>query len=240
MTADSFTEKELDDIYAFAVQLGKDAGKLLLEAAQSRFDGAGQRTEELVEKDSSVDIVTKTDEGEQGRSTTMRSPNHPPQTADLFPDVEAFIKTSIAKQYPDHAYAKTPPLPPHSYLQLTNPSYQPYSFVGEENYSKSSARSYLISPTTPTWCVDPLDGTVNYTHLFPMFCVSIAFLVAGKPTIGVIYAPHTERQSHYSSAVLPEQFDGLIWFDETRHVGALEVHQPHVALEYDETWPFGL
>ncbi|KAJ4288288.1 hypothetical protein N0V88_007480 [Collariella sp. IMI 366227] len=58
--------------------------------------------------------------------------------------------------------------------------------------------------------------------------------------IGVIYSPNTERQSHYSMAVLPEQFDGLIWFDETRHVGALEVHQPHVALEYDETWPFGL
>lgn len=58
--------------------------------------------------------------------------------------------------------------------------------------------------------------------------------------IGVIYAPTTERQSHYSSAVLPEQFDGFIWFDETKHVGALEVHQPHVALEYDETWPFGL
>lgn len=58
--------------------------------------------------------------------------------------------------------------------------------------------------------------------------------------IGVIYAPHTERQSHYSSAVLPEQFDGLIWFDETRHVGALEVHQPQTALEFDETWPFGV
>ncbi|KAH6641194.1 erythromycin esterase-domain-containing protein [Chaetomium tenue] len=58
--------------------------------------------------------------------------------------------------------------------------------------------------------------------------------------IGVVYVPHTELQSHYSSAVLPEQFDGFIWFDETRHVGALEVHQPHVALEYGETWPFGL
>lgn len=58
--------------------------------------------------------------------------------------------------------------------------------------------------------------------------------------IGVIYAPRTERQSHYSSSVLPEQFDGIVWFDETKHVGALEVHQPHTALEYDETWPFGL
>ncbi|KAK0739461.1 erythromycin esterase-domain-containing protein [Apiosordaria backusii] len=58
--------------------------------------------------------------------------------------------------------------------------------------------------------------------------------------IGVIYAPMTERQSHYSHAVLPEQFDGFIWFDETRHVGALEVHQPHGNVEFDETWPFGL
>ncbi|KAK4141209.1 erythromycin esterase type II [Dichotomopilus funicola] len=58
--------------------------------------------------------------------------------------------------------------------------------------------------------------------------------------IGVIYAPHAERQSHYSSTVLPEQLDALLWFDQTRHVGALEVHQPHVPLEYDETWPFGL
>jgi len=58
--------------------------------------------------------------------------------------------------------------------------------------------------------------------------------------IGVIYAPMMERQSHYSNAVLPEQFDGFVWFDETRHVGALEVHQPHTALEFDETWPFGL
>ena len=32
-------------------------------------------------------------------------------------------------------------------------------------------------------------GTVNFTHLFPMFCVSIGFLFNHKPTVGVIYAP---------------------------------------------------
>ncbi|KAK7425712.1 hypothetical protein QQZ08_007811 [Neonectria magnoliae] len=58
--------------------------------------------------------------------------------------------------------------------------------------------------------------------------------------IGVIYRPDTEKQSHYSSAVLPDQFDGYIWFDESRHVGALEVHQPPEALGKHETWPFGL
>ena len=57
---------------------------------------------------------------------------------------------------------------------------------------------------------------------------------------GVIYRPDTERQSHYSSAILPEQFDALIWFNESRAVKTLEVHQPHTALGLDETWPFGL
>jgi erythromycin esterase-like protein len=58
--------------------------------------------------------------------------------------------------------------------------------------------------------------------------------------IGVIYRPDTEKESHYSSAVLPEQFDGLVWFDETRHVGAMQVHQQHISDVFDEAWPFGL
>jgi hypothetical protein len=61
-------------------------------------------------------------------------------------------------------------------------------FIGEETYSKGDSRDYLID-NEPTWCVDPLDGTVNYIHLFPMFCVSIGFIVDGKPVIGAIYAP---------------------------------------------------
>ncbi|KAI1858832.1 uncharacterized protein JN550_012394 [Neoarthrinium moseri] len=58
--------------------------------------------------------------------------------------------------------------------------------------------------------------------------------------IGVIYRPETERQSHYSTVILPDQFDGFLWFDKTRHVGSLEVHQPQTKLEFGETWPFGL
>jgi myo-inositol-1(or 4)-monophosphatase len=56
------SDLDLDSIYTFALQLGKDAGRLLLEAAQRRMSGADQLVEE--EKLNSVDIVTKTDEGE--------------------------------------------------------------------------------------------------------------------------------------------------------------------------------
>jgi len=59
--------------------------------------------------------------------------------------------------------------------------------------------------------------------------------------IGVIYRPETERWSHYSHAILPDQFDGWVWFDETESVSPLpgEV-RPGEETSADETWPFGL
>jgi len=39
------------------------------------------------------------------------------------------------------------------------------------------------------WIVDPLDGTTNFAHGFPWFCVSIALWDKDNPLIGVIYLP---------------------------------------------------
>jgi len=39
------------------------------------------------------------------------------------------------------------------------------------------------------WIVDPLDGTTNYAHGYPCFCVSIALERAGSIEIGVVYDP---------------------------------------------------
>lgn len=39
------------------------------------------------------------------------------------------------------------------------------------------------------WIIDPLDGTTNYAHGFPWFCVSIALESAGDVLAGVIYNP---------------------------------------------------
>jgi erythromycin esterase-like protein len=55
--------------------------------------------------------------------------------------------------------------------------------------------------------------------------------------IGVIYRPETELASHYFDAQLPQQFDGYVWFDDTKAVMPLpakaEQGQP-------ETYPFGV
>ena len=39
------------------------------------------------------------------------------------------------------------------------------------------------------WIIDPLDGTTNYAHGFPFFCVSIALAKEGVVDLGVIYDP---------------------------------------------------
>lgn len=39
------------------------------------------------------------------------------------------------------------------------------------------------------WYVDPLDGTINYAHGFPLFCVSIAYEHAGDLMLAAVYDP---------------------------------------------------
>ncbi len=56
------------------------------------------------------------------------------------------------------------------------------------------ALSPKISCSPPyRWIIDPLDGTVNFAHGFPMFCVSIAFEAKGIVEYGVVYDPLREE-----------------------------------------------
>ncbi|CAP91908.1 hypothetical protein E8E15_010476 [Penicillium rubens] len=169
MAIGPFTQNELDEIYAFAVDLGRKAGKLLMERVDQRISDANGHSNSFEEKENSVDIVTQTDE-----------------------DVEVFIRSALEARYPSH------------------------KFLGEEAYAKGQSRDYLIDEQ-PTWCIDPLDGTVNYTHIFPMFCVSIGFIVQHKPIIGVIYAPFTDQ--------LWSSCSGRgAWLNETRRLPL--IHNP--------------
>jgi myo-inositol-1(or 4)-monophosphatase len=49
------------------------------------------------------------------------------------------------------------------------------------------------------WIIDPLDGTVNYTHRFPVYSVSIALQYNNKSIIGVVYDP--EKDEMFSAAL---------------------------------------
>ncbi|MEN6436186.1 MAG: inositol monophosphatase family protein [Anaerolineaceae bacterium] len=48
---------------------------------------------------------------------------------------------------------------------------------------------YLKGDDGACWYIDPLDGTMNYAHSMPVFCVSVAFAEHGKVVMGVVYDP---------------------------------------------------
>ena len=78
-------------------------------------------------------------------------------------DVEAerIIIDSLRKKFPDH------------------------TFTGEENtYTPDDDK-----PSDYEWVIDPIDGTANFVHGLPHFCVSIACLFKGKLEHGVILDP---------------------------------------------------
>jgi erythromycin esterase-like protein len=58
--------------------------------------------------------------------------------------------------------------------------------------------------------------------------------------IGVIYAPETERMSHYFHARLPRQFDAVVHLDQTRALEPLERTSVWDEGEPPETWPTGI
>lgn len=65
MSETDFSVQHLKEIYDFAVQLAKDAGRMLMDGVEARCgnDNTPSTEQVHVEKDSSVDIVTQTDEG---------------------------------------------------------------------------------------------------------------------------------------------------------------------------------
>ncbi|HKP55072.1 MAG TPA: inositol monophosphatase family protein [Polyangiales bacterium] len=48
----------------------------------------------------------------------------------------------------------------------------------------------------PTWLCDPIDGTVNFAHGHPFFCVSIGLLHRGVPLAGAVVAPALSLEWH--------------------------------------------
>jgi myo-inositol-1(or 4)-monophosphatase len=43
------------------------------------------------------------------------------------------------------------------------------------------------------WVVDPVDGTFNFMHGMPVWCISLAFLLRGEIEIGIIYNPEADE-----------------------------------------------
>jgi myo-inositol-1(or 4)-monophosphatase len=61
-----------------------------------------------------------------------------------------------------------------------------HGYIAEEGHQKST-RGEL------TWYIDPLDGTTNFAHGYPVFACSIALLRNDEPILGVVYNPISDE-----------------------------------------------
>lgn len=66
-------------------------------------------------------------------------------------------------------------------------------FVGEEGSSGSAGAAQGNTDQRYRWIVDPIDGTVNYAHGFPFFCVSVALEFEGHVVVGVVLDPSRDE-----------------------------------------------
>ncbi|XP_030016303.1 inositol monophosphatase 1-like isoform X1 [Sphaeramia orbicularis] len=107
----------------------------------------------------------------QAAEMIMSSLHHPKDVklkssaADLVTEtdqrVEKFLIMTIRRRFPQHR------------------------FIGEESIG---AGEHLELTDSPTWIIDPIDGTVNFVHRFPFVAVSIAFTVNKRTEFGIVYS----------------------------------------------------
>lgn len=64
--------------------------------------------------------------------------------------------------------------------------YPDHDFLGEENLDEDEGGGFL-------WLIDPIDGTTNFLHRFPMFCVSVALKYRDEIVVGAVYDPMREE-----------------------------------------------
>lgn len=69
--------------------------------------------------------------------------------------------------------------------EIITGSFPEHTIVGEEGKSGKPGSDF-------TWYVDPLDGTSNYSHGFPCYCVSIALCDSEGIALGIVYDPYHE------------------------------------------------
>jgi len=84
-------------------------------------------------------------------------------------DNEDLVVEGLAKEFPD------------------------YDVIGEESTAAAGGKIPSLSGITPTFVVDPIDGTQNFVHGMPLSVISIGLCKNGRSCLGVIYDPHRDE-----------------------------------------------
>lgn len=71
-------------------------------------------------------------------------------------------------------------------VELVQGKFPDHDILAEEGSGKRLDSEYK-------WIIDPLDGTTNYAHGYPLFCTSIALEYQGEIVVGAVYDPNLDE-----------------------------------------------
>ncbi len=97
-------------------------------------------------------------------------------------------------------------------IKIISKAFPQDGFLAEEGGVTSGKGD---AATKRRWIIDPLDGTTNYTHSYPFFCVSIGVEEDGELTHGVVFNPMSGESGELFRASLGQ---GAFLNDEAIHV----------------------
>lgn len=75
-------------------------------------------------------------------------------------------------------------------FKILSDAFPTHGYLGEEGLEQAGQESDYL------WVIDPLDGTMNYVHGFPYYCVSIAMQYKGRIVVAVVYDPTRDDLFH--------------------------------------------
>ncbi|MDX1920910.1 MAG: inositol monophosphatase family protein [Candidatus Caenarcaniphilales bacterium] len=70
-------------------------------------------------------------------------------------------------------------------LKTIKSKFPDHIIISEEGGGKTETKQV----SDYKWAIDPLDGTTNFRHSYPFFCVSIGIMFKDEPIVGVVYDP---------------------------------------------------
>lgn len=123
-------------------------------------------------------------EAERGRVGVQYKSSETDPVTEFDHRSEAFIVDALQSAFPDH--------------RIVGEEGGIYEFRIENDELRNSAADAALSAQATRnsefeWHVDPLDGTVNFAHGFPIFSVSLGLLDHGEPILGVVYNPMSDE-----------------------------------------------
>jgi myo-inositol-1(or 4)-monophosphatase len=89
---------------------------------------------------------------------------------------------TVTYKDPNNVVTQTDIAAENAIFSVLKKEFPDHAFFSEEAGLTQTQSEYL-------WVIDPLDGTSNFAHHLPFFCVSIALFKQKQPVLGVIYDP---------------------------------------------------